>query len=149
MCGKGCLFKPMLDCLGHCCDNSGPFTMAICSLWASDMVFMDINITELVPCTFFFFNTQFYIPVKLKHLSGHMHMSKLENAILQNRCLIISHFLWDTIHFEWHSIHVHMNGQPVNLPSSFTIPLKGKIRARQMLAKEDLDLQFMFKQGSN
>ena len=44
---------------------------------------------------------------------------------------------------------LHMNGQPVNLPSSVTIPLKDKIKARKMLAKEDLDLQFMIKQSSN
>ena len=44
---------------------------------------------------------------------------------------------------------LHMDGQPVNLPSSITLPLKDKIIAREMLAKKDLDLQFMIKQGSN
>ena len=46
-------------------------------------------------------------------------------------------------------MHLHMNGQPVYLPSIITITLKDKIRARQMLFKEDLDLHFMIKQGSN
>ena len=46
-------------------------------------------------------------------------------------------------------MNLHMSGQPVNLPSSVTVPLKDKIRTRWMLAKEDLDLQFMIKQGSN
>ena len=58
-------------------------------------------------------------------------------------------FPWDTIHLKWHSICLHMNGTPENLPSSITIPLKDKIRARWMFAKEDLDLQFRIKQGCN
>ena len=78
-----------------------------------------------------------------------MHMYKQENAITLEQMFYHKSFLWDTNHFEWHSIWFHMNGQPVNLPSSVTIPLKDKIRARQMLAKEDLDIQFMIKQGSN
>ena len=76
-----------------------------------------------------------------------MHMYKLENYITPEQMSYPKLFLWDTIHFEWHSMHLHMNGQPVNLPSSVTMPLKDKIRARQMLAKKDLDLQFMIKQG--
>ena len=46
-------------------------------------------------------------------------------------------------------MHLNMNIQPVNLPSSITIQLKDKIRARWMFAKEHLDLQFMIKQCSN
>ena len=77
-----------------------------------------------------------------------MQLYKLENAITPEQMSYHKSFLWDTIHFEWHSMCLHMNGQPVNLPSSVTIPLKDKIRTRQVLAKEDLDLQYMIKQGS-
>ena len=78
-----------------------------------------------------------------------MHMYKVENAITTEQTSYLKPFLWDRGHFEWHSMHLNMNGQPVNLPSSVTIPLKDKIRARQMLPKEDLELQFMIKQGPN
>ena len=85
-------------------------------------------------------HTHFYAHAELKHLSCHMHMYKLENAITPEQMSYHKSFLWDTIHFEWHSMCLHMNGQPVNLPSSITIPLKKKIRARQVLVKD---------QGSN
>ena len=74
-----------------------------------------------------------------------MHMYMVENAITLEQMSYHKSFLWDTIDFEWHSMYLHMNGKPVNLPSSITIPLKDKIGARQMLAKEDLDLQCMIK----
>ena len=58
-------------------------------------------------------------------------------------------FLWVTIHFDWQCMCLHMNGQPVTLPMTVTIPLKDKIRACHMLSKEDIDLQFLIKQSSN
>ena len=97
----------------------------------------------------FLFNTYFYVPVKLKHLSGNMHMYKLKNAITPEQMSYHKSCLWDIIHFEWHSMHLCINGQPVNLPSSVNVPLKNKHLARWMFVKEDLDLQFMIKQGSN
>ena len=62
-----------------------------------------------------------------------MHMYKLENTITPEQMSYHKSFLWDTIHFEWHSVHFHMNDQHVNLPSSVTIPLKDKIRAKALI----------------
>ena len=75
-------------------------------------------------------------------------MYKLTNAIAPSGLSIQKSFLWDTIHFDWQCMHLHMNGQPLTLPTTVTIPLKDKIRAHHMLAKEDIDLQCMIKQGS-
>ena len=95
--------------------------------------FADINITELVPCIF---SSSIPTSMSLKDLSGHMHMYKLKNAITPEQMSYHKSFLWDTIHFEWYSMCLHMNGQPVNPPSSITIPVRDKIRAKQMLAKK-------------
>ena len=70
-----------------------------------------------------------------------MHMYKLTNAITPDGLL--------TVYFDWPCMCLHMNGQPVTLPTTVTIPLKDKIRPHCMLAKEDIDLQFMIKQGSS
>ena len=42
-----------------------------------------------------------------------------------------------------------MNGHSVDLPLSLFVPLKDKIRAHCMVAKNGLDLQFLIKQGTN
>ena len=91
----------------------------------------------------------FYVPVKITWLSGHKHMYKLTNVIIPDKILIQKSFLLDTIHFDWQCMCLHMNGQPVTLPATVTIPLKDKIRVHHMLAKEVIDLQFMIKQDSN
>ena len=54
-----------------------------------------------------------------------------------------------TLHFDWQCMCLHMNGQPATLLTTVTIPFKDKIRACHLLAKEDIDLQFIIKQGSN
>ena len=58
----------------------------------------------------FFFNTHFYVPVKIKWLSGHMHMYKLTNAITPDGLSIQKSFIPDTIDFDWQCMHLHMNG---------------------------------------
>ena len=78
-----------------------------------------------------------------------MHMYKQTNAIIPDGLPIQKSFLLDTIHFDWQCMHLHMNGWPVTLPTTVTIPLKDKIRAHHILAKEATDLQFIIKQGSN
>ena len=58
-------------------------------------------------------------------------------------------FLWDMIQLTWDNMRLHMNGHSVDLPLSVFVPLKDKIRAWHMVAKNGLDLQFMIKQGTN
>ena len=138
-CGKGCLLKPRLDYFSRCCDNIRLLIYGYMLTLGHLTWFHRYKYNRTCALYIFFFNTHFYIPVKPKHLSGHKHMYKLENAITPEQMSYDKSFLWDTVHFEWNSMHLHMNGQPVNLPSSITIPLKDKIRAWQVLAKEDLD----------
>ena len=44
---------------------------------------------------------------------------------------------------------LYVNGIPVQLPLSLTVPLRDKIKTRRMMTKDELDLQLMIKQGAN
>ena len=78
-----------------------------------------------------------------------MHMYKLKPPITPEQMSYPKSFLWDTIKFTWDNMWLHKNGHSVDLLLSVFVPLKGKIRACCMVAKEELDLQFMIKQGTN
>ena len=95
------------------------------------------------------YNNHFYVPIKLRRLTGHMNMYRLTNAIGPGRLSYTKALLWDTLHFDWSDCYLYMNSQYIQLPTSVTIPLSDKIRARRMFVKDDLDLQFMIKQGNN
>ena len=86
-------------------------------------------------CTLYIFlyNSHFYVPLKIKCLTGHMHMYRIENPPLVN----------------WGSMKLYVNGIPIQLPLSLTVPLRDKIKTRCMMTKDELDLQFMIKQGAN
>ena len=102
-------------------------------------------------CTLFTFllNTHFYVPIKVKCLSGHRHMYKLQFPITHEQMLYTKSFLLDTINFTRENMSLHMNGHLVDLPLSVFVPLKNKIRACCMVAKNRLDLQSMIKQRTN
>ena len=97
----------------------------------------------------FLFNHHFYVPVKVRRLTGHMNMYKLENPIGPDSLSYSKTCLWDTLHFDWQDTSLYLNSQLISLPPSVTLPLKDKIRARRMIQQGDLDLQFMIKQGTN
>ena len=102
-------------------------------------------------CTLYIFlyNSHFYIPLKIKCLTGHMHMYRIENPIAPEKLSFHHHCLWDSSVVNWGSMKLYVNGIPVQLPLSLTVPLRDKIKTRCMMTKDELDLQFMIKQGAN
>ena len=102
-------------------------------------------------CTLYIFlyNSHFYVPLKIKRLTGHMHMYRIENLIAPEKLSFHRHCLWDSYVVNWGSMKLYVNGIPVQLPLSLTVPLRDKIKTCRMMTKDELDLQFMVKQGAN
>ena len=102
-------------------------------------------------CTLYIFlyNSHFYVPLKIKRLTGHMHMYHIENPIIPEKLSFHRHCLWDSYVVNWGSMKLFVNGVPIQLPLSLTVPLRDKIKTRRMMTKDELDLQFMIKQGAN
>ena len=101
-------------------------------------------------CTLFMFvyNDDRYAPIKIKHLKGHLHMYRVENSIDPGCFKITKFFLSDTLNIEWNELKLYVSNQLVQLPKSVTIPLKHKIKIRSLIRGDDIDIQFMIKQGS-
>ena len=97
----------------------------------------------------FLYNSHFYVPLKIKRLNGHMHMYHIENPIVPEKLSFDRHCLWDSYVVNWGAMKLFVNGVPVQLPLSLTVPLRDKIKTRRMMTKDELDLQFMIKQGAN
>ena len=102
-------------------------------------------------CTLYIFlyNSHFYVPLKIKHLTGHIHMYQIENPIAPEKLSFHRHCLWDSYVVNWGSMKLYVNGNPIQLPLSLTMPLRDKIKTCRMMTKDELDLQFMIKQGAN
>ena len=100
-------------------------------------------------CLFMFvYNEDRYAPIKIKHLKGQLHMYRIENSIDPGFLKITKFFLWDTLNIEWNELKLYVSNQLVQLPKSVTIPLKHKIKTRSLIRGDDIDIQFMIKQGS-
>ena len=54
-------------------------------------------------CTMYFFlyHDDFYAPLQIKSLSGHIYMYKMENKLLLSQVTLQKHFLWDTVMMNW------------------------------------------------
>ena len=97
----------------------------------------------------FLYNSHFYVPLKIKRFTSHMHMYRIENPITPEKLSFHCHCLWDSYVVNWGSMKLYVNGIPIQLPLSLTVFLRDKIKTRHMMTKDELDLQFMIKQGAN
>ena len=57
-------------------------------------------------------------------------------------------FLWDTLTIEQNELKLYVSNELVQLPKSVTISLKHKIKTKSLIRGDDIDIQFMIKQGS-
>ena len=101
-------------------------------------------------CTLYMFiyNDNRYVPLKIKHLKGHLHMYRLENSVDPESLAVTKSFFWDTLNIDWCSVKLYMSNQVIQLPKSVAIPMKHKIKTRRLMSGEGMDIQFMIKQGS-
>ena len=76
----------------------------------------------------FLYNSHFYVPLKIKRLTGHMHMYRIENPIAPEKLSFHRHCLWDSYVVNWGSMKLYVNGTPIQLPLSLTVPLRDKIK---------------------
>ena len=75
-------------------------------------------------CTLYIFlyNCHFYVLLKIKRLTGHMHMYRIENPIAPEKLSFHRHCLWDSFVVNWGSMKLYVNRIPVQLPLSLTVP---------------------------
>ena len=70
---------------------------------------------------FFLYHDDFYAPLQIKSLSGHMHMYKMENKLLPSQVTLQKHFLWDTVTINWDNVQIVKHDVPVAMPVTVTV----------------------------
>ena len=117
--------------------------IAICSaLYAAYQVFRSLSWCRRYKnsrcCTIYFFlyHDNYYAPLKIKSLSGHIHMYKMENKLLPGQLMLQKHCLWDTVTINWDNVQILKHDVPVAMPVTVTVPLTHKIKTRNILSTE-------------
>ena len=58
-------------------------------------------------------------PLKIKRLTSHMHMYRIENPIAPEKLSFHCHCLWDSYVVNWGSMKLYVNGGPCPNASEF------------------------------
>ena len=97
--------------------------IAICSsLYAVYQVFRSLSwylsYKNSRCCTMYFFlyHDNYYAPLKIKSLLGHIHIYKMENELLPNQVMLQKHCLWDTVTINWDNVKILKHDVPVAMP---------------------------------
>ena len=101
-------------------------------------------------CTMYFFlyHDDFYAPLKIKSLSGHIHMYKMENKLMPGQLTLQRNCLWDTVMIDWENVQILKHDEPVAMPVTVTVPLSHKIKTRNILNTE-YEIQVTLKKGND
>ena len=101
-------------------------------------------------CTMYFFlyHDDFYTPLKIKSLSGHIHMYKMENKLMPGQLTLQRNYLWDTVTIDWENVQILKHDEPVAMPVTVTVLLSHKIKTRNILNTE-YEIQVTLKKGND
>ena len=111
-------------------------TIAICgTLYAAYQVFRSLSwycIHKNSRCCtmyFFLYHDDYYAPQKIKALSGHIHMYKMENKLHPGQLMLQKHCLWDTVTINLENVQILKHDAQVAMPVTVTVLLMHKIKA--------------------
>ena len=102
------------------------------------------NIPKIV---LFISNATTYVPIKLNRTAGSIHLFKLRGRLTIENIRFKRNWIWDILEIDWRDVGMMINGNPINLPTSVVIPLRGKFRTRKLLRRQPLFFHVILKQG--
>ena len=91
---------------------------------------------------FFLYHDDYYAPLQIKSLSGHIHMYKMENKLLPSQVTLQKHFLWNTVTINWDNVLILKHDVTV------TVPLTNTIKTRNIMNTE-FEIQVTLKKGND
>ena len=102
------------------------------------------NITKIV---LFISNATNYVPIKLNKVAGSISLFKLNGRLTIENVRFKRNWIWDILEIDWKDVSMTINGNPIPLPITLVITLRGKFRARKLLRRQPLFFHVMLKQG--
>ena len=96
----------------------------------------------------YFYNTCYFVPIKVADTHGRLHQFSMENRMHIDSVSLQKCLTWDTLHIEWKDVKIKIGNKCLALPSDITIPLKDKIRLRNVLNGKAPNLFILVKQGA-
>ena len=125
--------------------------IAICSaIYAAYQVFRSLSWyrgyknSRCCMMYFFLYHDDYYAPLQIKSLSGHIHMQKMENKLLPIQVTL--HYT--TVLISWDNVQILKHDAPVAMPVTVTMPLTHKIKTRNIMSTE-FEIQVTLKKGNN
>ena len=87
-----------------------------------------------------------YVPLLIGQGVGSPFLFKYNQVISITKISLEKQLIWDHVHIEWGEERILYKNETVPLKQHITIPLKEKVRLRQLLSTGSL-LMYMVKQG--
>ena len=80
------------------------------------------NITKIV---LFISNVTTYIPIKLNSIARSISLFKLRGRLTIENVRFKRNWIWDVSEIDWRDVNMTINGNPIPLPTTLVVPLRG------------------------
>ena len=104
-------------------------------------------LSNVVKIMLFISDTQYYVPIKLCRMAGSIHLFKITGTLTPENVKLKQNILWDIRELDWKEVNVTLNGNKINLPTSFKVKFRDKFKIRHIAKREPLLFHIMLKQG--
>ena len=88
-----------------------------------------------------------YVPLLIGQSVGSPFLFKYNHTIPFPKIALEKQLLWDHVHLDWTEERIKHREEAIPLRKHITVPLKEKVRLRQMMASNS-HIMYMVKQGN-
>ena len=89
-----------------------------------------------------------YLPLRIRKIFGHLHRVSINIIPSPDQIRLVRNWLWDTVVINWDNTELLNGEEVVNLPSTIVVPLRAKMKVRQIMSNRNLTVSLALTQDN-
>ena len=89
-----------------------------------------------------------YLSLRIRKIVGHLHRVSINRIPTPEQIRLVRNWLWDTFVINWNETELLNGEEIVDLPSTIVVPLRAKIKVRQIMSHRNLTVSLALTQDN-
>ena len=89
-----------------------------------------------------------YLPLRIRKIVGHLHRVSINIIPSPDQIRLVRNWLWDTVVINWNNTELLNGEEVVDLPSTIVVPLRAKMKVRQIMSNRNLTVSLALTQDN-
>ena len=89
-----------------------------------------------------------YLPLRIRKIVGHLHRVSINIIPSPDQIRLVRNWLWESVVINWDNTELLNGEEVVDLPSTVVVPLRAKMKVRQIMSNRNLTVSLALTQDN-